>query len=260
MRHVTAVAGPTVTQEYASSSAHMCKVAFTLIAGVPFIYGEETDVGYLDLSVVAQQMKTYDDTTFLIADVIPPCSTTTLASPVVDPACATIPAPPTVPDIMAICNPSAGPVVRRFGFRISSDDIPQWGEVVPIIQFTPEAPISQLAVKFYPTPVPKTHPMDIDPCSMCAGFVINYSDTNGIVIDGSNERVYSPVDEIATGPGGALVVTGNVIERPARHLVSNLDYGPMEWPVLSCGIGYLVVVETYADVDALMSVTLVARQ
>lgn len=260
MRRVTAVAGPTVTQEFSSTAAHMCRVEFTLVAGVPWIYGDEIEAGQISLNQGAQAFNTYDDDTFLIAEVIPPCSSTTPTTPIVDPACATIPSPPTVPDVMAICSPSAGPVVRRYGFRIDAKDIPVWGEVVPIIQFTPVAPISQLAVKFYPTPVPNTHPIDVDPCAMCAGFVINYSDAHGIIIDGASERVYSPVAEIATGPGGAFVETGRTVERAARHLVSNLNYGPMEWPVLSCGIGYLVVVETYEDVDAMMTVNLVARQ
>ena len=65
---------------------------------------------------------------------------------------------------------------------------------------------------------------------------------------------------LAVGFGGSTYATGRVVERNARHLITNLDYGPLEWPVLSCGIGYLVVIETYDDVDATLDMKLVARQ
>lgn len=260
LRGVTAVRGPIVTRKYQSCNASLVEVEFTLVAGVPHLFGEERDAGLISMSLASQEQNTVADQTFIITDIVPDCTSLTSSAPVVDPQCSSIPAPPLVPDILAVCGPQTGPVLRRYGFRIPPEIIPQWGDVVPIITYVPEGPVSQIGIKFYPTPVPGTAPADLDPCSMCAGLVINYADSNGIIIDGASEKAYSPVEEIAVGFGGSTYATGRIVERNARHLITNLDYGPLEWPVLSCGIGYLVVIETYDDVDATLDMKLVARQ
>ena len=260
LRGVTAVRGPIVTRQYNSDNASLMQVEFTLVAGVPHLFAEERDAGTIDMSLAAQENNTVSSDTFIVTDVVPDCTSLTDSSPISDPNCADVPPPPLVPDILAVCGPQTGPVLRRYGFRLPAELIPQWGDVVPVITYTPQAPVSQIGIRFYPTPVPGTTPADLDPCSMCAGLVINYADSNSIVIDGVTETAYSPVPETAVGFGGAAYLTGNIIERNARHLITSLDFGPLEWPVLSCGVGYLVIIETYDDVDATMNIKLVARQ
>jgi hypothetical protein len=261
LRNTTCVAGPSVTQVYSSSNAYLAKVEMTLVAGVPWLYGDEIDVGSITLTEAAHLFSTPRDTAFLMADVIAECDATGMAATLVDPTCAVVPAPPTVPDIMSVCAGPPGPVLRRFGFRIPSNLIPEWGEVVPIIDFKPTAAAAQVNVRFYPTPVPGTLPADVDPCAMCAAFVINYSDANGITINGAEERVYSTAPESALDTNGVSYLTGRTVQRPARHLVTNLEYGPFQFPVLSCGVSYLVVIETYDEaLDATMSFRLASRQ
>lgn len=260
VRNVTTVAGPVVTDTFASTKAYMAKVEFTMVAGVPWLYSDEIDVGTMDLSVAAQQFSLPTDDQFLMSDIIPQCERQDHADPVIDPACAVIPEPPTVPAIMAVCGPTNATVTNRYAFRIPASAIPEWGDVVPIIEYTPVSPTAQARILFYPTPVPGQMPADLDPCSLCAALTITYSDTNGIVVNGAEETVYSPMAEMGTDENGASYETGRYINRPAKHLITSEDFGPFEWPKLSCGIGYLMVVETFDDVAATISLRLAGRQ
>lgn len=94
----------------------------------------------------------------------------------------------------------------------------------------------QIRVMLIPRPIEGQLPEDVDPCSACGAFIIDYAPANSIVyIDGMTERVVMRV--------------GNGNPQPADHLVSGVDGGLFSWPLLTCGMGYFLVVD--ADVSSL---------
>lgn len=240
MREVTCTSGPTVIEKFSSNSAALVKVEFTLVAGVPHQYGEEKFLGSIALSSAVYATDIHDPNAFLITPPMPVCTPDVDLGPVVDPTCATIPVPPSVPSIMSVCNPSTGPVYNRFGFYIDETLVPEWETLVPVLRVTGGEEISRLTVRFFPTPIPLTPPEDIDPCSDNTDVSINYVPTDGIVVNGITERIYSEHTN---------AISGRVSKRPAAHLVTAIDFSPFEWPIISCGTGFLVVVETYEPLD-----------
>lgn len=117
-----------------------------------------------------------------------------------------------------------------------------WQEGVLNLQIkTGAKPTRQMRVTLLPRPLEGQLPEDLDPCSNCGSFIIDYAPANTIVyIDGMTERV-----TMAVGTGAPL---------PADHLVSGVDGGLFDWPILTCGTGYYVIVDV--DVETVTSLAL----
>jgi hypothetical protein len=99
----------------------------------------------------------------------------------------------------------------------------------------------QMRVTLLPRPLDGQLPEDLDPCTNCGSFIIDYAPANTIVyLDGMTERV-----TMAVGTGAPL---------PADHLVSGTDGGLFSWPLLTCGTGYYVIVDV--DVETVTSLAL----
>lgn len=164
--------------------------------------------------------------------------------PILDPDCAVVPAPPRPPALEIACldTPSAW---RRYTALIPDDVVPVWRDAVPIVDIQTQATAArQVRVRFYPNPF--ANPAEtLDPCDFCGEFVISYIPPYSVLtIDGIRQQAF------VTGPTGAVQV--------ANHLLYASDGGPMQWPLLSCGVTYTAVVdvapEGVADLSAKLCV------
>ena len=151
--------------------------------------------------------------------------------PVFDPSCPAFvqpPAPVTVP--LGCYEPPKN--WKRRQFTIPEEFIPLWGEVVPRIEIhAAKTEVRNLRVRFY-ADVDGDNNIDDDVCAYCGDFVVSYVPAQEtLVIDGSDELVY-------------VEAPGAVGRRRADSLVFATDGTPFEWPVLSCGFGYIVTIDS----------------
>jgi hypothetical protein len=117
-----------------------------------------------------------------------------------------------------------------------------WADGVLMLQIRTGARASRnMRIRFIPRPLPDQMPEDLDPCSVCSEFTIDYAPANTLVyIDGMTERVTMRV--------------GNGVPQPADHLVSGPSGGIFSWPTFTCGLGYFVIVDV--DVATVTSLAL----
>lgn len=117
-----------------------------------------------------------------------------------------------------------------------------WQDSVINMQIkTGPKPTRQMRVRFIPRPLDGQLPEDLDPCSVCGSFMIDYAPANTIIyIDGMTERITMKV-----GSGKPV---------PADHLVSGIDGEVFSWPILTCGTGYFALVDV--DVDTIVDLAL----
>src|SRR5690606_5226388 len=89
----------------------------------------------------------------------------------------------------------------------------------------------QLRIRFYPNPLERKDLDDLEECAFCGEFNVSYMPGNSeLVIDGMTESAYVNL-------AGGLV-------RTANHLLYGPGGGPMEWPLLTCGLPYVMTVDT----------------
>lgn len=168
-------------------------------------------------------------------------------TPVIDPGCPVVPAAPKPPQVAVSCltTPTQW---RRYAAVLPDDLLPAWRDVVPIVRIRATGTdVSQARIRFYPNPFGA--PIEeLDPCEFCGEFVISYIPGGSLmVIDGI--RNTAQVEK----PNGSI--------QPANHLLYATDGGPMVWPLLTCGIGYTVVIDAYpTTVPLRSSVCLAARE
>jgi hypothetical protein len=234
-RQVTRVSGPTVIEQYASRGAAMVKVEFTLVAGRPYAYSAEVPVGRVDFGDAVDPSAVG----FSLPVAIPRCEELIEGS-IVDPACEPMPTPPSAPLLSTVCGENSGPVLRRYGIYIPPGMVPSVSDILPILDIHTDTPLSRMNVLFYPAPVQPVDVNDVDPCSLCAAFTINYVGTDGMIVDAVEQSAYTVVEEIVGG-----VPTGRSSVRNGNTLLTSLDFTPLTWPVLDCSDGYLMVVEVY---------------
>lgn len=162
--------------------------------------------------------------------------------PLNDPECEDIPEPPRPPVVPADCIDEIG-VWRRYWVSIPAESISDWLEVIPTITVTsgrgtaePEAPlgVNQVRIRVYENPDDLA--IDAFPATeWVSEQIISYMPPyTKITIDGVSQRAWAEVD-------GAPA-------RPADKLLYGTGGIPATWPVLSCGIGYLVSFDTPLDV------------
>ena len=233
LRRVVFNTGPTVTgkQEISDGSAAWT-ATMTAVAGNPFEFGSEVPIvagfGSVPNPYVCEPQGLINMNGPIVDD--SSCRPVTYF-PVFDPICPAFIEPPAPPSVPLGCYvPPAN--WRRRQFTIPEVFIPLWGEVVPKIEV--HAPtyveVRNLRLRFY-ADVDGDNNIDDDICAYCGDIVISYVPAGQtLVLDGSDQLVY------VESPGGEG-------RRRADSLVFSTDGTPFEWPVLSCGFGYIVTID-----------------
>lgn len=148
--------------------------------------------------------------------------------PIIDPLCPAVLVPPGPPTVSLGCFTEPDTWKRRY-FTIPRKYVPYWNDVVPVVKIQARAETRGLRLRFYSDVDADASVLD-DPCAYCGDILFSYIPADHtLVFDGITQTVY------AEGPGGTL--------RRADSLVFKTDGTPFDWPVLSCGFGYVVAVD-----------------
>lgn len=234
--------GPTITAKHAlSDGAAAWEVQFTIVVGVPWEFGQSVPIvrnAYVD-------HVTYDTSAEWTGIIDNPANgwveagVRTVAEqscadsayvPVFDPLCPDLVLPPSVPQVPLSCFTPPKSWHRR-AFQIPADAVPQWSDMVPLIEIAVlrEQALRNLRLRLWANPDDIVDP-DSEPCGYCADILVTYVPVNStMVIDGRDETV--------------LVTSGSQVRR-ADGLVLQSNGRPISWPALSCGIGYVAVADT----------------
>lgn len=151
-----------------------------------------------------------------------------------DPDCPPLPQPPVAPTIYDPCIDEVGSW-RRYWASIPATYVTKWLEIVPTFRLTTQAEAArQVRVRVYPNPLAQS-PGDFDASSgWDSEQVISFIPPNTTVrIDGVSERVRASVG------GGDWI--------PADQLLYGTGGAPADWPLLDCGIGYLIAFDAPLD-------------
>lgn len=235
MRNVALTRGATVTRKMRmTDDCEVWAVQFTITAANPFEFSAEVPLieGFLEPTVANPYVggtppggiydetgEEHSDTDCAIPGVLP----------VFDPLCPAVILPPAPPKVPLGCLDLPTEWVRR-AFTIPDQYVSDWGETVPYIAVhATNGDVRTMRIKFYAQPDGDTIEIP-DDCASCADIVISYvpADTT-LVIDASDQVVY------VESPGG--------VKRRADSLVFRGDGMPIDWPTLTCGMGYTVAVD-----------------
>jgi hypothetical protein len=225
--------GPTISGKQTTvDGGAVWTVTFTAVAGNPYEFGSEVPIvanfgkaanPYLStpVGVVNMNGPVVDDSKCLVP----------VYAPVFDPSCPAVVPPLTAPNVPMGCY--RPPVNwKRRQFTIPKEHIPLWMEVVPIIEVHAPSttPTTNLRLRFYADVNGDGSIMD-DVCAYCGDIVISYVPPGQtLVFDGAEQQVY------VEAPGG--------VRRRADSVVFDTSGRPFTWPILSCGFGYIVAIDT----------------
>jgi len=239
LRRVVFNAGPTINgKQYPADGGAVWLASITAVAGNPWEFGSEVPIveqfgvvtdPYMcePAGLVNMNGPVVDDSACKPASYFP----------VFDPLCPAFIEPPAYPSVALGCfTPPAN--WKRRQFTIPEEFIPLWGEVVPKIEVhaTATTSVRNLRLRFY-ADVDGDGDISDDSCAYCGDILISYVPAGEtLVLDGSDQLVY-------------VVAAGGVGQRRADSLVFATDGTPFEWPVLSCGFGYIVTVDTAQTTD-----------
>lgn len=234
LNRVTVVSGPTVVQKNTTSRGQaVWIVEWTAVAADPAEYSAERPViaGFMDSEVLdpyvdgAPSGGLWDADGYVTTD--PDCPTGVYV-PVFDPTCPLLIPPPPVPSIPVSCFDFPLNYIRR-AITIPAQFVPTWNDVVPVITLhTPGVDVRGLRVRFF-TDVDAGLIPD-DPCDDDGSVLFTYLPAGATVIfDGVNRVIY--VDTPAFG------------RRRADAIATGPDGGPLQWPALACGDGFVVTVD-----------------
>lgn len=224
--------GPTVmAKKETTDGGAIWAVQFTGVAGMAWEFSAEKPIfeGFLDPSVPDPYFPgitggSFDSVGESFTE--PLCQVPNWA-PLYDPDCPAMLPPPTPPDIPLGCYTAPESWWRRT-ILIPRAYIPLWSDTVPVFNVRTGADaIRGLRVRFYAETSP-----DIDEdCNFLGDLVISYVPAGTtLTFDAANQtvRVYDPV--------------ANQL-RDAESLVFTSDGKPFDWPLLSCGYGYIVTLD-----------------
>lgn len=235
-RKVTFNSGPTVSAKRTTTDGGAAwTVQFTAIVGSPYEFGSEVPVieGFLDPEVavpwaggVPPEGAAIDLNGYIHPEA--QCATQEYG-PVYDPEFPAVIPPPSAPSV-PLGNYTPPKNWRRRQFTIPKGFIPLWNEVVPKVEVHARtADLRNLRLRFYADPF-QIGDISDDPCAYCGDIVVSYvPQDHTLVFDASEQAVH------IIAPGGAI--------RRADSLVFKTDGTPFEWPVLSCGFGYVVTLD-----------------
>lgn len=236
LRKVVFNSGPTITaKRETTDGGAVWTVTFGGVAGSPYELSAERSVieGFLDPAVAipwAGGVEPDGGMIDLTGYIHPEQSCATVVyQPIYDPLCPAIIPPPSAPSVPLGCY-TAPANWRRRQFTIPKQYVPMWGEVVPKIEIHAKtADLRNLRLRFYADPYIEGDISD-DPCAYCGDIVFSYVPlSHTLVFDGAEESVYM------ISPGG--------IRRRADSLVFKTDGTPFDWPILTCGFGYVVTLD-----------------
>lgn len=247
LRQVACVDGPRMRRTYnPDGGGVLCVYEFTLVAEVPYMFGEPVVAAQGASTGIVEQATPYR--VVRLASNLPEC-TQSDPGPLLDPLQSIIPPPP-------------GPAVTGGSFRrdmllseerkphaiiIPPETIPQWTSVVPIVSITAAIDARFVRVRFLPMPIDSIAPNDLDPCSACGSFEIAYlPEGSTLVLDGASRSAWATI-------GGT--------RRSANHLLTSITgTGTPDWPILSCGVGYVCVIDTRDQALTEVKIELAVRE
>lgn len=148
---------------------------------------------------------------------------------IVDPDCPPVPDAPQPPFIELAC-PIDVDVWRRYFLSVPADKAGGWSNTATIVRLTTGASeVRDVRVRFYANPF-GDNLEELDPCDYCGEFYISYIPSRTVMdINGITRTIMANVD----GSGSTT----------AMNLVSNVDGGPISWPLLRCDIGYYMTID-----------------
>lgn len=228
LRKASCIDGPRTIREYEPSSGAMEEVEFSF-STAPYVYGLVTPVLSVKGSTVKKDVRTAE--VFELSKTMAVCTVPKRAALIRDPDCPAIPVPPRSNVAVASCKPDPA-YQSSYALSIPDELIPLWAEAVPILSLTTGSIAARKArVRYVPRPLPGQAPVDLDPCSACGEFVIDYIPAHStFTLDGVEERAY------ITQAGGVVTDAG--------HLLSGMTPTTLfTWPVLTCGTGYFAIVD-----------------
>jgi hypothetical protein len=233
LRSVTVTEGPTVLSETPfKRGGYLMTVEFIMTAAVPYIYTDlEPIASAAGTSLSVHKSGAAIFATDTIPEVPPPPPPTLIR----DIECPIIPAAPTPPAIPGACGtvPSA-----FFSYAIYIPEtavVNSRDGVISQSVTTGRRSVRHLRARLLPRPLPGQQPEDLDPSTTCGQFVINFIPSGTkVTLDGMTEQIIYQV--------GA--------NRPTRgeHLVSGIGTELFSWPILSCGLGYYLLIDVDTDV------------
>jgi hypothetical protein len=153
---------------------------------------------------------------------------------ILDPNCIP-PSPPRPPTIPSDCITEAG-IWRRTLATIPAVQVSDYLDVVPTFEIvTLTQNVSQVRIRIYPNP--DGLPVDqVDLTSWVGEQIISYVPKDTVLtLDGVHQRVYASVaggDELA-----------------ADHLLYGTKGTPATWPVLSCGMDYVISADLPVEIE-----------
>lgn len=228
--------GPTITaKRITSDGGAVWSVTFSAVAGAPYEFGAEVDViaGFLDPAVTVPW----------VGGVVPPGGYLDLDGslfdetscleqvflPLQDPLCPALIPPPLPPSVQLGCY-SPPQNWRRRQITIPANYIPLWGEVAPRFSVhARDTDVRNLRLRFY-ADVDGDGDISDDPCSFCGDIVVSYvPQGSSLIFDAADEQVY--------------VVDATQNRRRADTVVFSTDGTPFDWPVLTCGMGYVITLD-----------------
>lgn len=236
LRNALANSGPQVTSKRTTSDGGaVWTVSFTVAVGSPWEFGSEVGVieGFLDPAVQVPWVggvipdggyidldgALFDDTA---------CATP-VYEPLQDPNCPALIPPPLPPSVPLGCYSPPSRWLRR-QITIPASYIPLWGEVVPKFEVhARDADVRNLRLRFY-ADVNGDGDVSDDQCAFCGDIVVSYIPQGAtLVFDGAAQEVYA--------------IDASQRRRRADTVVFSADGTPFEWPILSCGMGYVVTLD-----------------
>lgn len=240
MRNVTCTEGPTVLSEVPLKRAggFALKVEFILTAAVPYIYTEpELVASATGTSLVSHKA----GATITPITTIPLVAAPKRPKPILDPDCPAIPTPPKAPAIAGACGtvPSS---FFSYAVYIPETSVQSWRDgIIQLTVRTGSKATRYMRVRMLPRPLPGQTPADLEPSSICGEFVVNYIPSGTLVtLDGMTEEVTYKI-------GAADPTRGD-------HLVSGVGSEIFVWPLLTCGMGYYMLIDV--DTNTLVNVSL----
>ena len=234
-RRVTTTEGPKVTaKNQMSDDAAVWEVEFTMVAAVPFAYGERRVVGVggtVDTGDLFRPLASFPP---IIGMPEVACPGPATPPAIYDPFCTIIMSPPVVPVVESSFCVDMPTVWDRYSMQIPAEFVPGNGVAVPSITIRAGgSDLRMLRVRFYGDPLGWFDPQDLDPCAFCGEFLITYLKGGyEIVLDGMDESIImqDPLNVAATAVNASSVVT------------STDDTG-FVWPLLTCGMAYIVTLD-----------------